>query len=763
MRKILAILLLGILFTPLKAEEEEGTARPKVGVVLSGGGAKGVAHIGALKVLEDLDIPVDYIVGTSIGSIVGGMYALGYNASELDSLLGHQDWGKLIQDNVHRRERLYEDKQLGDKLILRIPFMTPRTFRDEAGEANPGGKKPLLSQIPSGVVEGHNLDQLFTAVSVGYQDSVDFNSLPIPFACVAIDLNTKKEVVFRSGNIVEAIRASMAIPGFFAPVRKDGMYLVDGGMANNFPVDVAREMGADIVIGVDLHAYDKAIVKPVENVGDLFGNLLNLMNGRKYNEGRSAADILICPDTGSYGILDFNEKVLTALVDSGYVAAQRQRAALEDLAREQKEAGYDGRRFTGGKKAIDISKDSVFVSQISISGADPEVTGRLLEDSGILPGTMVSGEQMQEVIDDFFRTRAFSKVSYSMAGQGDQYNLKIKFSPEKLHELGLGFRFDTDEMAAILVNLSLNKHKISGWKASLSGKLAQSPYLSLTGSYAFNNNWQLNLNAYLSDIDTDIYSGNLKILNADIGLLRAQFDLQCKGRNFELLLGAKGFNAKYRSVMLSPDYAAAFKKGYFWQSLSAFASFGFDSRDNAYFPQRGISFNLCGNVPVLYGDNENKYTQPYLDHNSSFLAVIPLGRKLALIPQVYSRFIFISEDINTQMASITGSTFGGYEKDRRFPGHLPFVGLNHTYHGARFTTIGRADLRYNFYKNHYVTAAGNVLFTAERLKEVYKSKPSVGLALGYSLDTFLGPLGLTLHWSDLNKGMGLYLTFGYRF
>lgn len=764
MRKLLAIVLLCFLAFPLSAEEaKDNPSRPKVGVVLSGGGAKGVAHIGALKMLEELNVPVDYVVGTSIGSIVGGFYALGYNAAELDSLLGHQDWSTLIQDNVHRRDRLYEDKKLGDQMLLRIPFMTPRSFGDEANNVAGRQRESFLSHIPSGFVEGHNVYQLFTSVSVGYQDSVDFDKLPIPFACVAIDLNTKKEVVFRSGDIVEAIRASMAIPGFFSPVRKDGMYLVDGGMSNNFPVDVARQMGADIVIGVDLHAYDKAIVKPVENVGDLFGNLLNLMNGRKYNQGRSEADILICPDTGAYGILDFNENVLAALVDSGYVAADRQRAALEALAEQQRQAGYDGSRWTGGPKAINILQDSVYVSQITISGTDPRVMSDLLDDSGIKVGTMVSGEEMENAINDFYRTRAFSKVTYSMAGQGDAYNLKIHFTPEKLHEFGLSFRFDSEEMAAILLNFTINKHKLSGWKANINGKLAVNPYLSITGSYAINNKWQLDLNGMISFINADLYIGRIRAVNSEISHMRAQFDILNKGRNYELLFGARLLQSKYNSVMVDQEFVSPMNKGYRWHSLMAFATYGFDTRDKAYFASRGLATNLTGNLHLLYGDNQTTIKKPYLDAYFDIMGVIPMGKRFALIPQFYSRFIYSSEPISTEMISVSGSTYGGYEKNRRMTYHIPFAGLNHTYYGAAYTAVGRVDLRCNIFKNHYVTATGNVLFTNQELREFFAGYRVLGVALGYSVNTFLGPIGVNVHWSDANKGIGAYFTFGYSF
>ncbi|MGX8707515.1 MAG: patatin-like phospholipase family protein, partial [Bacteroidales bacterium] len=230
MKKLLTtVLLFTILLPVLWAEETNPEAapqrkRPKVGLVFSGGGAKGMSHIGALKVIEEMGIPVDYVVGTSIGSIIGGFYALGYNADELDSLVRSQNWDLLMKDQVARRDIAFAFKEDNDRYILSIPFYSHKNLTEET-EAQKGSRG-ILRNVPGALVRGQNLDQLFTKLSVGYQDDIDFNTLPIPFACVAVDLNTKEEVVFHSGNIVTAIRASMSIPAYFTPVRFGDKYLV---------------------------------------------------------------------------------------------------------------------------------------------------------------------------------------------------------------------------------------------------------------------------------------------------------------------------------------------------------------------------------------------------------------------------------------------------------------------------------------------------------------------------------------------------------
>ena len=194
-RRLFVIGLLLLLMLPTVEAQ-----RKKVGVVLSGGGAKGVAHIGVLKVLEKAGIPVDVIVGTSMGSIVGGLYAIGYSADQLDSLVRVQDWMFLLSDKVNRYDLPFGEKEQDGKYLLSVPFDR--------------GKKR-----PSGFISGQNVYNLFSDLTIGYHDSLDFLQLPIPFACVAADMFHREEIVMKGGNLVQAMRASMAIPGVFTPVR----------------------------------------------------------------------------------------------------------------------------------------------------------------------------------------------------------------------------------------------------------------------------------------------------------------------------------------------------------------------------------------------------------------------------------------------------------------------------------------------------------------------------------------------------------------
>ena len=257
--------------------------RAKVGVVLSGGGAKGMAHIGVLKVLEKAGIPVDIVTGTSIGSIVGGLYAVGYNAHSLDSMVRAQDWTYVITDKEDLRNQSLLDRKKANSYL----FSTGLTI----------GKRDVNA---GGLIKGKNLAELFQKLFVGYTDSLDFNKdLLIPFACVAANIMDNSEVVFHSGRLPQAIRASMSIPAAFSPVRIGDMVLVDGGLKNNFPVDVAREMGADIVIGITLNGKPKT-AESITGTMKIVGQIIDVNCVNKYDENKAITDLWMNVDPHGY-------------------------------------------------------------------------------------------------------------------------------------------------------------------------------------------------------------------------------------------------------------------------------------------------------------------------------------------------------------------------------------------------------------------------------------------------------------------------------
>lgn len=259
----------------MKADEPAGE-RLKVGLVLGGGGAKGAAEIGALKVIEEVGIPIDYIAGTSIGSIVGGLYAMDVRSRQLDSLFVNQDWLQLFTNNV----------------------------------------REFLGRVTH---QKH------------------FHELRIPFRCVAADVNANEEVVMSEGLLCDAMRASMSIPGVFKPVIQNGRMLMDGGLLNNLPVDVVKAMGADVVIAIDLqqkqHKDRDFSLKDLLGIDGPLNWLVERPDWKKYNANRKAVDVYIHPMLDGFGASDFNKTDIRQMIELGYEAGVKAREELIALKR----------------------------------------------------------------------------------------------------------------------------------------------------------------------------------------------------------------------------------------------------------------------------------------------------------------------------------------------------------------------------------------------------------------------------------------------
>lgn len=278
MRKIALIFCLTIFLTSFAQDH------PKVGLVLGGGGAKGAAEIGVLKYIEEAGVHIDYIVGTSIGSIIGGLYSVGYRSQQLDSLFVNTDW-----------ENIFSESIAGTQQISNV-------FSD-------------LLNLP---------------------DSVDFDSLPIPYRCVATDIINTEEVILQRGNLARAMRASMSIPGAFKPVKSEGKLLVDGGMLNNLPVDIAKKMGADIIIAIDLaqrkHENRDFSLKEEYGIGGVLDWLISRPDWKKHNENRQMADIYINPNLKDYDAASFSRDDIRQMILIGEEAGKKALKELRKLA-----------------------------------------------------------------------------------------------------------------------------------------------------------------------------------------------------------------------------------------------------------------------------------------------------------------------------------------------------------------------------------------------------------------------------------------------
>ena len=372
---------------PVFAEEEAD--RPKVGLVLSGGGARGGAHIGVLKALEEMEIKVDYIAGTSMGAIIGGMYAAGYSADEIEVILNDMDWDWALSDRPDRRLRTMRKKE------TEAQFLIPYRIGFNKGKI----------QLPLGAIEGQHLDQALNGILQPVLHVNDFDQLPIPFRALATDLVTGEAVVLDGGSLSNALRASMSVPGVFAPVEIEDRILVDGGMANNLPVSVAREMGADMVIAVDISSplLNEEQLTSVLSVTEQLTNFLTRRTTEAQIALMSETDVLIVPDLGNFSAADFDGA--KKIVAKGYEAT---RASGEKLA-----------TMTGGfsKPAASPLSDPGKHYVVSFIELD---NGSVLNDAIIRSRLAVTlGEPLDfmaldESLDSIYSLDVFKSVTYDL-------------------------------------------------------------------------------------------------------------------------------------------------------------------------------------------------------------------------------------------------------------------------------------------------------------------------------------------------------------
>lgn len=399
MRRLLYCLLLMLTsFAVLAAE----TARPKIGLVLSGGAARGLAHIGVLKALEEQGVRIDAIAGTSMGAVVGGLYASGYSIAELEKLATTLDWQQALSDAPPRKDVPFRRKQDDRDFLIKQKL----SFRDDGSLG-----------LPLGVIQGQNLALLLESKLAHTADIRDFDKLPIPFRAVATDITSGEKVIFRRGHLPQVIRASMSIPAVFAPVELDGRLLVDGGMTDNIPVDVVREMGVDLAIVVDIGTPLRNR-KQLATVVDVLNQSITLMTRRNSEEQLASLrreDILVQPPLSAFGVIDFGRA--RDMIDAGYRATRALDPRLAALRQPEGDSNLAVARSPKQRTpiitAIRVENDSkvsddVIRYYIRQPIGEPLDLGRLQTDMGTLYGL------------DYF-----DQVQYRVAHKGDEHTLVI--------------------------------------------------------------------------------------------------------------------------------------------------------------------------------------------------------------------------------------------------------------------------------------------------------------------------------------------------
>ena len=498
--------------------------RPTVALVLSGGGAKGAAQIGVMEYLESIGMPIDMILGTSMGGLIGGIYALGYSAHQIDSIIRTVDWEQAMSDAVPREYISYAESKYKEKYVLSIPFYYDTEYykvllEDEMKYvdtkrhdeliglgADPGKsgnliKNNLLGSLPSGYIFGQNVYNLINGLSVGYQDSISFASLPVPFACVATEMVSGTAKYWHSGYFSTAMRSTMSIPGVFAPVKVDGMVLVDGGMRDNYPTAMARSLGADIVIGVEVST-DRKQYDEINNIGDIISQGIDMLGRSVYEYNMTLADINIHPHLPEYDMMSFDRESIDRIIRRGYEAAEKNGPELMEI---KARVGKDS-LVLHNRKAIDINMRPVAVAGVDIRGVSEREKAILMRRIDLQPGDKVDKAQVEHIVADIFGTQCYDYVTYEMKGEEQPFDLVISCRQGPVHQFGIGVRLDTEEIVSVLLNIGLNAHSLQGSRFDFTGRISASPYFSFHYSYDAPKSPTLNATASVKYTDMNLFN-----------------------------------------------------------------------------------------------------------------------------------------------------------------------------------------------------------------------------------------------------------------
>ena len=743
--------------------------RPTVALVISGGGAKGAAAVGVLKYLEQFEFPIDMVVGTSIGGLLGGMYSLGYDADYLDSLFHHMDWNMALSDKVDRKYQPYSRIRNKEKYLLsfpfyykaddyknyiqgEMPFAAGRSRELKLGaeqeDMSELARGNLLGSLPSGFVFGQNVNHVLTSKTVGYSDSTNFFKFPIPFACVATDMVSGKAKVWHNGSINVALRSTMSIPGLFAPVRTNGMVLVDGGMRNNFPVNIAKRMGADVVIGIDL-SEQSLQADEIQNLADVMMAGMDLFSNDAFAINQKLLDIRIHPDMSGYNMLSFNEAAVDTLFNRGYKAAQEVDAELRAL---RQRLGSEKLRWNA-PPAVDIDTTPVRIGHIEVVGVDEEEAEYIKEKMHVKPYKVVNRDIIEEDIATIFGKGAYDYVNYELRGDRAPYTLRVSCKRGPMHKIGFGARMDSQELVSLLLNVGLNTNAMRGSSLDITARVSTHPYLDLL--YAYNGRHFATFNARANIY----YKEGLTVLGKDgepdvfshILTNQELFFSNMHWSSFDMRVGLRNqfyytFNDLTHGGALNGtvDIPSFFLEG------------RVETLDDGYFPSKGVSAGFNGGVYYTGFDPDNaQKVMGVVDFDTRVPA--SFGR-FALVPQLDVRYVMAQE-----APPLLQNYLGGAMKGRYFEQQIPFVGIMNNLTMKDFLAVAKLEARYRIGENNYVSLFGNAAVNSENISTIPDADFLSGFGAGYAYDSIAGPLQFQVFYSGYTKKVGAYFSLGFHF
>jgi len=732
----------------LPAQEQE----LKVGLVLSGGGAKGLAHIGALKVIEDSGVQIDYIAGTSMGAIVGALYASGYRANELDSIFRQINFNSLIQDDFSRSSKTFYEKEDAERYAISLPF---------------DGYKISFPQAISG---GQKVYNELVSLLYHVKDVRDFNQLPIPFFCMATDIENGTAIRLDNGYLPEAIMASGTFPSLFEPMELDGKLLIDGGVLNNYPIAELKSLGANFIVGVDVQ-HDLSSRASLGSATDILLQINNFRTAEAMKSKSNDTDIYIRPNMAPYSVIDFDRGV--EIVAEGARAAFLKEKALIELSKKQLKRKLKDQTPLWNT----YRKDTLNITYIEVNGmvnySDDYVKGKLR----FKEGDQIKFEDLKRGINNLAATNNFNTIRYKLIEKttGLGLILNLKESDNKTN-IRFGAHYDKLYKSAALVNITqknfLRKDDV------LSLDFIFGDYLRYQIDYYVDKgfNWSFGLRSKLNDFNFDIPykvleknfrlpdDPNLNTVNMDFTDFTNQFYLQTVYKNaFSISLGLEHKWIKYssdtflqESTQTNNSSVLTLEKSHY---ASVYGQLRFDTLDDFFFPSKGFYLETDFHTYFLSSDFNGTFN-PFSIFRSKAIAALNFTKNwsFVLAPEVGIK----SGSSGTKSLDFALGGLGAPQTNN----FIPFLGYDFiAIPGDSFLKM-KATLDFEITpKNHFIVAANIAKVTDDILRPgSFKRAPSYfGYGLGYGFESIIGPMQMMYTKSPLNGNGSVFFSLGFPF
>lgn len=734
------LLFIGFVFFTAFTFSQENNEKEdvKVGVVLSGGGAKGFAHISVLKALEEAGVRVDYIGGTSMGAIIGGLYASGYSASELESLVRNVDFDAILSNKLPRKSKPFYEKEDGEKYALVLPI-----------------KKKNVG-IPKAMSEGQNVLNVLSELTQNVNHIEDFSKLPIPFVCVATNLETGEEKVFKRGFLPQAMKASGTFPTLLAPVEIDGELYIDGGIVNNFPVDLVKAMGADVIIGVDIQGG----LQKKEHLDSAVKIINQIVGFQMYNtleEKYEAVDYLVQPNLKDFYVTSFDKA--NEIMKQGDSAAQSRINDFKELAKRQSRINLLPSTTNEFRK--------FHISRIDITGNKNYTRAYILGKLNLKNEDTTSYKRLTESIDNLSATGNFDIVQYKIDETKDGNVVRFKVKETNVwNYLKLGVHYDDLYKTGVLLNFT-SKHLFFK-NDILSADLILGDNIRYNVNYFIDNGfyWSFGLR-----LRFNTFYKNIKISDAAVNRITLDYEdftnqayLQTVfSRKFAIGGGIefKRITASTKTILELNGLTSEDNGRLYFDRSNYFNLLGYiklDTYDKSYFPKKGLFLDASILYYVASTDYNNNFN-PFSQLKADFGFAFSIWDKVTF--QILSQAGFTLGDNENKALNFN---VGGYGENF-INNFIPFYGYDFAeLEGKGFLRSG-LTLRYEFIKKNYLSFSGNYTRVEDDIfyEGLIFDDTRSGYKASYGLETFLGPVEVHYTWSPDHNEDYWYFNVGFWF